>query len=50
MRFPMSSGMTRSPVYKEFGAAFGLLGSSEELHETPFGTAQQFLCCYSRLE
>ncbi len=37
-------------LHKEFGVAFRLLGSSKELHETPFGTVQQFLCCYCRLE
>lgn len=30
-------------LHKEFGVAFRLLGSSKELHETPFGTVQQFL-------
>jgi hypothetical protein len=29
-------------LHSEFG--------SKELHQTPFGTAQQFLCCYCRLE
>ena len=37
-------------LHREFGVAFRLLGSSKELHETPFGTVQQFLCCYCRLE
>ena len=37
-------------LHKEFGVAFRLLGSSKELHETPSGTVQQFLCCYCRLE
>ena len=37
-------------LHKEFGVAFRLLGSSNELHATPFGTVQQFLCCYCRLE
>lgn len=37
-------------LHKEFGVAFRLLGSSKESHETPFGTVQQFLCCYCRLE
>ncbi len=32
-------------LHKEFGVAFRLLGSSNELHKTPFGTVQQFLCC-----
>ena len=37
-------------LHREFGVAFHLLGSSKESHETPFGTVQQFLCCYCRLE
>ncbi len=32
-------------LHDEFGAGFQLLESSLELHETPFGTAQQFLYC-----
>ena len=27
-----------------------LLGSSKELHQTPFGTIQQFLYCYCRVD
>ena len=37
-------------LHREFGVAFRLLGSSKELHQTPFGTVQQFLCSYCRLE
>ena len=37
-------------LYREFGVHFQLLGSSKELHETPFGTVQQFLYCYCRVE
>ena len=37
-------------LHREFGIHFRLLGSSKELHETPFGTIQQFLYCYCRLE
>jgi len=37
-------------LHREFGVAFRLLGSSKELHQTPSGTVQQFLCCYCRLE
>lgn len=33
----------------EFGARFELVGSSKELHKTPFGTTQQFLYCYCRM-
>jgi 2-polyprenyl-3-methyl-5-hydroxy-6-metoxy-1,4-benzoquinol methylase len=34
----------------EFGARFRLVESSKELHQTPFGTTQQFLSCYCRVE
>lgn len=37
-------------LHGEFGRRFELLESSEELHETPFGTTQQFLYCFCRLE
>jgi SAM-dependent methyltransferase len=37
-------------LHREFGARFRLLESSKELHETPFGTTQQFLYCYCRVE
>lgn len=37
-------------LHGEFGVHFRLLGSSSELHQTPFGTIQQFLYCYCRLE
>jgi SAM-dependent methyltransferase len=37
-------------LHKEFGIHFRLLGSSTELHQTPFGTTQQFLYCYCRIE
>jgi SAM-dependent methyltransferase len=37
-------------LHKEFGVHFRLLGSSKELHRTPFGTTQQFLYCYCRIE
>ena len=37
-------------LHNEFGAHFRLLGSSKELHRTPFGTTQQFLYCYCRVE
>jgi len=33
-------------LHKEFGARFHLLESRKELHQTPFGTMQQFLYCY----
>ena len=37
-------------LHGEFGARFRLLESSKQLHQTPFGTMQQFLYCYCRLE
>lgn len=37
-------------LHEEFGTRFRLVESSEELHETPFGTTQQFLYCYCRVE
>lgn len=37
-------------LHREFGLHFRLLGSSKELHQTPFGTIQQFLYCYCRVE
>jgi 2-polyprenyl-3-methyl-5-hydroxy-6-metoxy-1,4-benzoquinol methylase len=37
-------------LHKEFGVHFRLLGSSKELHHTPFGTTQQFLYCYCKVE
>ena len=37
-------------LHDEFGARFRLVESSKEIHQTPFGTAQQFLYCYCRVE
>ncbi len=37
-------------LHSEFGIRFRMLGSSIELHRTPFGTIQQFLYCYCRVE
>ena len=36
-------------LHDEFGGRFQLVESSKELHETPFGTMQQFLYCYCRV-
>ena len=36
-------------LHGEFGERFRLVQSFKELHETPFGTTQQFLYCYCRL-
>lgn len=37
-------------LHDEFGSRFQLVDSSKEIHETPFGTTQQFLYCYCRVE
>jgi 2-polyprenyl-3-methyl-5-hydroxy-6-metoxy-1,4-benzoquinol methylase len=37
-------------LHDEFGSRFHLMESSKELHRTPFGTTQQFLYCYCRLD
>lgn len=37
-------------LHEEFGPRFRLVESSKELHQTPFGTTQQFLYCYCKLE
>jgi 2-polyprenyl-3-methyl-5-hydroxy-6-metoxy-1,4-benzoquinol methylase len=36
-------------LHAEFGNHFRLIESSKELHQTPFGTTQQFLYCYCGL-
>jgi 2-polyprenyl-3-methyl-5-hydroxy-6-metoxy-1,4-benzoquinol methylase len=37
-------------LHGEFGGHFRLVESSEESHQTPFGTTQQFLYCYCRID
>jgi 2-polyprenyl-3-methyl-5-hydroxy-6-metoxy-1,4-benzoquinol methylase len=37
-------------LHGEFSGRFRLVESSQELHQTPFGTTQQFLYCYCRLD
>jgi SAM-dependent methyltransferase len=37
-------------MHGEFGPRFRLIRSSKELHQTPFGTTQQFVYCYCVLE
>jgi len=37
-------------LHAEFGVRFRLLDSIKELHDTPFGTTQQFLYCMCRIE
>lgn len=36
-------------LHHEFGKSFRLVESSEELHQTPIGTTQQFLYCYCQI-
>ena len=37
-------------LHEQFGSRFRLVESSKELHQTPFGSTQQFLYCYCRLD
>jgi len=37
-------------LHNEFGTRFRLVKSLKELHRTPFGTTQQFLYCYCKVE
>ena len=37
-------------LHGEFGARFRLIDSQKELHQTPFGTTQQFLYCFCVIE
>jgi SAM-dependent methyltransferase len=37
-------------LHGEFGARFNLVDHVTELHETPWGTSQQFIYCYCRKE
>ncbi|HYL35290.1 MAG TPA: class I SAM-dependent methyltransferase [Bryobacteraceae bacterium] len=37
-------------LHDQFGPHFRLVESLKELHQTPFGTTQQFLYCYCRIE
>ncbi len=37
-------------LHDEFGRRFTLIHCSTEFHTTPFGTTQQFLTCFCRLE
>ena len=37
-------------LHHEFGTRFRLVETSKELHHTPFGTTQQFLYCYWRID
>jgi len=37
-------------LHGQFGASFRLVESSKEVHQTPWGAAQQFLYCFCRVE
>ncbi len=37
-------------LHDQFGRRFRLMESAKEMHQTPFGTTQQFLYCYCRVE
>jgi len=37
-------------LHAEFGSNFRLISSSRQLHETPFGTTQQFVYCHCVLQ
>jgi 2-polyprenyl-3-methyl-5-hydroxy-6-metoxy-1,4-benzoquinol methylase len=37
-------------LHNQFGNRFRLVESLKELHQTPFGTTQQFLYCYCQIE
>jgi len=37
-------------LHREFGIQFRLVESRKEVHQTPFGTTQQFVYCYCALE
>jgi SAM-dependent methyltransferase len=37
-------------LHDAFGKSFHLIESSTEVHHTPFGTTQQFLYCFCRME
>lgn len=37
-------------LHGQFGTSFRLVESATELHQTPFGTTQQFLYCYCRID
>ncbi|RZI40029.1 class I SAM-dependent methyltransferase [Herbaspirillum sp. HC18] len=37
-------------LHGQFGGSFHLIESQRETHQTPFGTTQQFVYCYCKLE
>jgi hypothetical protein len=37
-------------LHDQFGVRFRLVECAKELHRTPFGTTQQFLFCYCKVE
>ena len=36
-------------IYSQFGSEFRRVGSSEEIHQTPWGAEQEFVYCYCRM-
>jgi 2-polyprenyl-3-methyl-5-hydroxy-6-metoxy-1,4-benzoquinol methylase len=41
---------TPDGLHSEFGTDFAMTGSATELHTTPWGTEQEFVYCYCRLQ
>lgn len=41
---------TADAIHAEFGPAWRKIGAASEVHHTPFGTTQQFVYCYCRVE
>jgi hypothetical protein len=37
-------------LHDQFGGRFSLVENAKKLHRTPFGTTQQFLSCYCKVE
>jgi SAM-dependent methyltransferase len=37
-------------LHAQFGSSFERVASSEEIHRTPWGTEQEFVYCYCRLD
>jgi 2-polyprenyl-3-methyl-5-hydroxy-6-metoxy-1,4-benzoquinol methylase len=37
-------------LHSEFGSGFDLVDSTNEIHQTPFGTEQKFIYCYCRMD
>ena len=37
-------------LHAEFGPVFGKVASTSEVHATPWGSEQQFVYCYCRID